>query len=46
MSFIETVKPALPDYAKDTRLNIDAVLLRSTLDADVAMGCALAAKSA
>jgi alkyl hydroperoxide reductase subunit D len=43
MSFIEVVKPALPDYAKDTRLNIDSVLLRSTLDADVAMGCAVAA---
>jgi len=46
MSFIETVKPALPDYAKDTRLNIDAVLLRSTLDTDVAMGCAVAALAA
>ena len=46
MSFIEVVKPALPDYAKDTRLNIDAVLLRSTLDADVAMGCAVAALAA
>jgi len=46
MSFIETVKGALPDYAKDTRLNLDAVLLRSTLDADVAMGCAVAALAA
>ena len=46
MSFIEVVKPALPDYAKDTRLNIDSVLLRSTLDADVAMGCAVAALAA
>lgn len=46
MNFIETVKPALPDYAKDTRLNIDAVLLRSTLDADVAIGCAVAALAA
>jgi alkyl hydroperoxide reductase subunit D len=46
MSFIDVVKPALPDYAKDTRLNIDAVLLRSTLDADVAMGCAVAALAA
>ena len=46
MSFIDTVKPALPDYAKDTRLNLDAVLLRSTLDVDVAMGCALAALAA
>jgi len=46
MSFIETVKGALPDYAKDTKLNLDAVLLRSTLDADVAMGCAVAALAA
>jgi alkyl hydroperoxide reductase subunit D len=43
MSFIETVKGVLPEYAKDTKLNLDAVLLRSTLDADVAMGCAVAA---
>ena len=46
MSFIESVKGALPDYAKDTKLNLDAVLLRSTLDADVAMGCAVAALAA
>ena len=46
MSFIESVKGALPDYAKDTKLNIDAVLLRSTLDADEAMGCAVAALAA
>jgi alkyl hydroperoxide reductase subunit D len=46
MAFIDAIKPALPDYAKDTRLNIDAVLLRSTLDADVAMGCAVAALAA
>jgi alkyl hydroperoxide reductase subunit D len=46
MNFIETVKGALPDYAKDTRLNLDAVLMRSTLDIDVAMGCAVAALAA
>jgi alkyl hydroperoxide reductase subunit D len=46
MSFSETIKGALPDYAKDTKLNLDAVLLRSTLDADVAMGCAVAALAA
>jgi len=46
MAFIEIVKPALPEYAKDTKLNLDAVLLRSTLDADVAMGCAVAALAA
>ena len=46
MSFSERVKAALPDYAKDAKLNLDAVLLRSTLDADVAMGCAVAALAA
>ena len=46
MAFNDTIKGALPDYAKDTRLNLDAVLLRSTLDADVAMGCAVAALAA
>jgi alkyl hydroperoxide reductase subunit D len=46
MSFNETIKGALPEYAKDTKLNLDAVLLRSTLDADVAIGCAVAALAA
>jgi len=46
MAFIDAIKTALPDYAKDTKLNLDAVLLRSTLDADVAMGCAVAALAA
>ena len=46
MSFIDSIKTALPDYAKDTKLNLDAVLLRSTLDADVALGCAVAALAA
>ena len=46
MNFIEAIKSAMPDYAKDTKLNIDAVLLRSTLDADIAMGCAVSALAA
>ena len=46
MAFNDTIKGALPEYAKDTKLNLDAVLLRSTLDADVAMGCAVAALAA
>jgi len=46
MAFVDAIKSALPDYAKDTRLNLDAVLLRSTLDADVALGCAVAALAA
>ena len=46
MAFIETIKEALPEYAKDTKLNLDAVLLRSTLDQDQAFGCAVAALAA
>jgi len=46
MSFIDSVKSALPDYAKEAKLNLDAVLLRSTLDLDEAMGCAVAALAA
>lgn len=34
---------SIPDYAKDTRLNIDAVIKRSTLPVDEAEACALAA---
>lgn len=46
MAFNDSIKEALPEYAKDTKLNLDAVLLRSTLDPDVAMGCAVAALAA
>jgi alkyl hydroperoxide reductase subunit D len=46
MTFIDSIKNVLPDYAKDTKLNLDAVLLRSTLDADVAIGCAVASLAA
>jgi alkyl hydroperoxide reductase subunit D len=46
MSWIELTKEALPDYAKDTRLNLDAVINRSTLEAVEAQGCALAAAMA
>lgn len=46
MSWVEQIKEALPEYAKDTRLNLDAVVNRSTLGADVANGCALAAAMA
>jgi len=41
--WLEVLKQGLPDYAKDIRLNLDAVILRSTLDPIVAEGCALAA---
>ncbi len=43
MSWVDLTKEALPEYAKDTRLNLDAVINRSTLDPIVANGCALAA---
>ena len=46
MAFNDAIKEALPEYAKDTKLNLDAVLLRSTLDPDVAIGCAVAALAA
>lgn len=41
--WVETLKEGLPDYAKDAKLNLDAVIKRSTLDPVVAEGCALAA---
>lgn len=45
-TWVDTIKEALPDYAKDTKLNLDAVMNRSTLPGDVAQGCALAAAMA
>ena len=43
MAFVDTLKAALPDYAKDIRLNLDAVLNRSSLAPQHAVGAALAA---
>ena len=43
MMWVDQLKETIPDYAKDTRLNIDSVIKRSTLDSDVAECCALAA---
>lgn len=43
MNWVDIVKEKLPDYAKDTKLNLDAVINRSTLDPVVAEACALAA---
>ncbi len=43
MDFLTALKEGIPDYAKDTRLNLDAVLARSSLDAADALGAALAA---
>jgi lipoyl-dependent peroxiredoxin subunit D len=46
VSWVDQIKEALPDYAKDTKLNLDSVINRSTLDITVANGCALAAAMA
>jgi len=43
MAFVDTIKGLLPDYAKDIRLNLDAVLSRSSLAPQLAAGAALAA---
>ena len=42
-AWVDQLKESIPDYAKDTRLNIDAVIRRSTLDPVEAEACALAA---
>ena len=46
MSWVDTIKEGLPDYAKDTKLNLDGVINRSTLNSVEANGCALAAAMA
>jgi len=43
MEFLSTIKDQLPDWAKDIRLNLDAVIARSTLPQEDALGAALAA---
>lgn len=43
MEWVDQLKEGLPDYAKDTKLNLDSVIKRSTLDPVEAQGCALAA---
>ena len=42
MEFLQTIKDQIPDYAKDIRLNIDAVIARSSLAPEDAIGVALA----
>ncbi len=39
----DELKASIHDYAKDIRLNLDAVLLRSSLSEEEAFGCAIAA---
>ena len=46
MNWVNEIKEALPEYAKDIKLNLDSVINRSTLDINVANGCALAAAMA
>ena len=46
MSWVDQLKEALPEYAKDTKLNLDAVINRSSLGIDISSGCALAAAMA
>lgn len=41
--WVDQIKESLPDYAKDARLNIDAVIKRSTLPVEEAEAIALAA---
>ncbi len=43
MEFVNALKAKLPDYAKDIRLNLDAVIARSSLSPQLAVGAALAA---
>ena len=43
MSWVDQIKESIPDYAKDTKLNLDAVIKRSSLSEDEANGVALAA---
>jgi alkyl hydroperoxide reductase subunit D len=42
-AWVDQIKDTIPDYAKDTRLNIDAVVKRSTLAPEEAEAVALAA---
>lgn len=43
MIWIDQLKETIPDYAKDTKLNFDAVIKRSSLPAEEAEAIALAA---
>lgn len=42
MEFLQALKDQIPDYAKDIRLNLDAVIARSSLAPEEAIGVALA----
>ncbi len=42
-AWVDQIKETIPEYAKDTKLNIDAVIKRSTLPVDEAEAIAVAA---
>jgi len=42
MNWVDQLKENIPDYAKDARLNLDAVMKRSSLEPEVAEAVALA----
>ncbi len=46
MEFLTAIKNAIPDYAKDIRLNLDGTIARSSLQGSDALGVALAAACA
>jgi alkyl hydroperoxide reductase subunit D len=43
MQWVDQLKDTMPDYSKDTKLNLDAVIKRSTLDPEIVEYVALAA---
>ncbi len=43
MSWVDEVKELVPEYAKDIKLNLDAVINRSSFDYDYSSSLALAA---
>ena len=43
MSWVEQIQNSLPEYAKDIKLNLDAVINRSTIDPDEALYISIAA---
>jgi alkyl hydroperoxide reductase subunit D len=43
MSWVDQLKDSLPEYAKDIKLNLDAVINRSTVDPDHALYISIAA---
>lgn len=43
MTWVDTLKDSLPEYAKDIKLNLDAVINRSTFTPDYAAALALSA---